>query len=1129
MRYISSARASALAVFLHLASGIAAAQQGLLLYVPNAGDTNVSVFRTNADGTLTVVTTIAGTGTQPFSVAVRGDQAFAYVASTITDELRVIDTATNTFTTLSGFSRPEFAAITPNGTTVYVSNRTGDRVDIFTADPITGQLTNTGTPITFVANTRPRGLAVTPDGTRLVVGNIGSVVVYDITNPTSPVSLGGPATATGDHRNVVVNPAGTLAYAVDASGNALRIIDIANPTAVIAPIATGGSARGVAVSADGSRLYVGVISASQVEVRDAATGTLLQSLGISQPHGVVLSRDGQFVYVTSPGLDVVALFSVAPGTGLLTAVPGTFATGSLPAYAGLCANGNRLLAAGNTFVANTAQALACTLPAVPTFTGGTLRVTAAALNFTSAMSLSGLATIDTKGNTATISGVLSGSGTFVKTGTGTLTLSAANTYSGPGTTISTGTLQVGIANALPVATAVTVAAGATLDVNGFAQTVSSLLGTGAVTLGTGSLTVSSNATTTFPGAISGTGGLTKTGSGTLTLSGTSSYTGGTTVNNGGLTVTGTLTSPVTVGSGATLNGTGTITQAVNVGGSAFLSPGVAGPGMLSTGNLNLASNSLLSLQLNGPTAATQYDQVRVTGTVSLGGANLSPALGFTPAPGQVFTIIDNDGADAVSGTFAFMAEGQVIILGAGALRVSYVGGDGNDVTLTVVTVPGAPTITSATPGNGSATITFTPPASNGGAPIDGYGVTCNPGGATFVGTASPITATGLTNGTTYSCTVTAVNGVGAGPASAPVSVTPITVAGAPVIGTATAGSGQATISFTGPGSIGGSPITGYTVTCNPGAIGMSGAGSPITVTGLTNGTTYSCTVIATNGAGSSPPSAAASVTPLGVPGAPTIGTATPGNGRATVTFTAPAVTGGSATTGYTATCNPGGITASGAGSPITVTGLANGTTYACSVTASNAQGTGPASGTASVTPSFNVFSGPSATGSGIITASFTGGGAACAFVSPQFIGAPPGAAPVPPLLPGVAFPHGLFLFSTTGCTPGSTLTFTIVYPSSISNSQYLKYGPTAAQPTPHWYVLPATITGNTAVFTITDGGLGDDDLAANGSVVDQGGPGVGVGVGGGAAAIPTLSQWMLMLLALLIVASAARQRFRPGG
>src|SRR5207253_2066432 len=172
------------------------------------------------------------------------------------------------------------------------------------------------------------------------------------------------------------------------------------------------------------------------------------------------------------------------------------------------------------------------------------------------------------------------------------------------------------------------------------------------------------------------------------------------------------------------------------------------------------------------------------------------------------------------------------------------------------------------------------------------------------GAASPIVVTGLANGTAYTCSVTATNSVGTGSASGTVSVTPATVPGAPTIGTATRGNGQASVAFTPPASNGGSPITGYTATCNPGGINAGGAGSPIVVTGLANGTAYTCSVTATNSVGTGPASGTASVTPATVPGAPTIGTATPGNGQASIAFTPPSSNGGSAVTSYTATCNP---------------------------------------------------------------------------------------------------------------------------------------------------------------------------------------------------------------------------------
>ena len=172
-------------------------------------------------------------------------------------------------------------------------------------------------------------------------------------------------------------------------------------------------------------------------------------------------------------------------------------------------------------------------------------------------------------------------------------------------------------------------------------------------------------------------------------------------------------------------------------------------------------------------------------------------------------------------------------------------------------VSGAPTIGTATAGNAQATVSFTAPASNGGSAITSYTATSSPGGVTGTGTASPITVTGLTNGTTYTFTVTATNSVGTSlPSSASNSVTPITIPGAPTIGAATAGNAQAMVAFTPtpPASNVGSPITGYTATSNPGSFTGTGTTSPITVSGLTNGTVYTFTVTATNAAGTGPPS-----------------------------------------------------------------------------------------------------------------------------------------------------------------------------------------------------------------------------------------------------------------------------------
>jgi hypothetical protein len=214
------------------------------------------------------------------------------------------------------------------------------------------------------------------------------------------------------------------------------------------------------------------------------------------------------------------------------------------------------------------------------------------------------------------------------------------------------------------------------------------------------------------------------------------------------------------------------------------------------------------------------------------------------------------------------------------------------------TVPGAPTvgvvsIGTITIGNASAVVNFSPPATDGGSVITGYTVTAVDstdtynGGQTASGTTSPVTVTGLVNGDSYTFTVTATNALGTGPASAPSAIlVPATESWPPTNATAIVppAPNTAVVAFTPPLLDGGSVITGYTVTAaastNPlnGGQTVSGPSSPITVTGLVNGDSYTFTVTATNGIGTSPASAPSNAVTPQVPPVPTISSVTPPTG-----------------------------------------------------------------------------------------------------------------------------------------------------------------------------------------------------------------------------------------------------------
>ena len=183
-----------------------------------------------------------------------------------------------------------------------------------------------------------------------------------------------------------------------------------------------------------------------------------------------------------------------------------------------------------------------------------------------------------------------------------------------------------------------------------------------------------------------------------------------------------------------------------------------------------------------------------------------------------------------------------------------------------VPIAGTVTITSAT----TATVTFSPPVNTGGLPITQYMVySVSPGATEKLVTSSPALITGLSAGNTYSFRVYAYNSLGYGVPTAESSAMTayFLVPNAPTIGVATmTGQTTASVTFTVPVTNGGPSVTSYTVISTPDNITATGTSSPISITGLTAGTTYTFTVTATNIIGTSPSSSASNAIVYILPG-----------------------------------------------------------------------------------------------------------------------------------------------------------------------------------------------------------------------------------------------------------------------
>lgn len=555
----------------------------------------------------------------------------------------------------------------------------------------TGGLTKVGTGTLTLsgANTYSGATAINGGTVTLGAANaLGSATAVSVA-AMAVLNLNGNSTAIGSLAGAGNVTLGAATLTAGGNNTATTYTGVINGTGGLTKVGTAFLTLG------GANTYTGATTVNAGTLTLNVVNALTGSTAATVAAGATLNLNGNALTVAS----LAGAGNVTLGTATLTTGSGNTATtfsGILSGTGGLTKVGTGILTLGgaNTYTGATAinaGTLAAgavnVLPGASAITVGAT-ATLSLNNFNNQIgSLAGAGLVNlgtgtlTVGTTTstTFSGNLLGGGGLTKIGTGTLTLSGNNSYSGA-TAVNAGTLQSGSALALPSGTAVTVLAGATLNLANQAGTVGSLAGAGNVTLGSATLTTGgNNLATSFTGVLSGTGGLTKVGTGVLTLGGNNTYTGATLVNGGTLLVNGTQTvSVVTVAAAGTLGGSGSVGDVTTAG---IVTPG-ASPGILRARSINFLNGSSYRPEVNGTTAGTGHDQLNLTGNVNLtSGPELTVTLGYTAQANDRIVLITTTGQ--LTGTFRNLANNTILAVNGLNFRVNY-NDNGNNVVLTRV-------------------------------------------------------------------------------------------------------------------------------------------------------------------------------------------------------------------------------------------------------------------------------------------------------------------------------------------------------------------------------------------------------------------------------------------------------------
>ncbi|HEX9215061.1 MAG TPA: autotransporter domain-containing protein [Bradyrhizobium sp.] len=494
-------------------------------------------------------------------------------------------------------------------------------------------LTNAPIGSAIATGTSPQNAVFSPDGRFAYVAAFGSseVNVIDVVsrNVVATIPVGGLPAA------LALSADGSSLYVTSVTGNAVTVISTATNHVVGSPIAVGTSPSGIAVSSDGTRVYVTNEGSASVSIIDAASKAVIGTIAVgNSPYGITLSPDGSRLYVANQTSSSVSVID----TGSQSVVATIPVTGS-PLSVAVSPDGSRIYVTNQSSqltVINATTSTVIATVALPSYgIGVTVTPDGSRAYITTG---AGFYVLDTATNTI----VTSASVPIVDNG------NIGTAFLGPNVIVAAG-------GALSVASDSALGFGQYINFNGgtlqftgafnSARTISLLAGGG--TFDTNGFNA------TLSGQIINTGSLTKTGLGTLTLTGANTYTGGTIINGGTLALSGAGTlgdvgGSTIVNSGATLDlgGTTQTQSAVGLNG-----------GMIRNGNLNAPITSTGGL-LNG-----------IGGTASLTTtAGLTMLLGINGYTGATTVnggVLDVEGT--ITGTSAVTVNSGGVLTGAGTI------------------------------------------------------------------------------------------------------------------------------------------------------------------------------------------------------------------------------------------------------------------------------------------------------------------------------------------------------------------------------------------------------------------------------------------------------------------------------